>query len=131
MVEQLTWKEIENLVDTLAYKISLSKPLPKYIIGLQRGGLIPAVLLSHKLNIPLGNIKENHYQNSKTILVVDDIADTGETLKNYSKYPTAVLHYKPQSIHIPTFYANLVDNDEWIIFPWENKDSEHIQDYLK
>ena len=31
----------------------------------------------------------------------------------------------------PNIYAQIHEGDEWIIYPWERKDSETIQDYLK
>jgi hypoxanthine phosphoribosyltransferase len=65
-------------------------------------------------------------------LVVDDICDTGLTLKNTVGVNTAVLHYKPHtSCYTPNIYATIHEGDEWIIYPWERKDSEQIQDYLK
>jgi hypoxanthine phosphoribosyltransferase len=88
-------------------------------------------MISHALDIPFispGKIKQ--YPQSD-ILIVDDIADSGETLLKYKKYTTAVLHYKPQSYHIPTYYAEEVVNEDWIIYPFERADAEAIQDYLK
>jgi len=49
----ITWEEVEELVDLLAKQIAQSGYQIEYIFGLQRGGLIPAVLLSHKLGIPM------------------------------------------------------------------------------
>jgi hypoxanthine phosphoribosyltransferase len=69
---------------------------PDYIVGLTRGGLIPAVIMSHMLDIsmhplsvslrdseigPESNcwIAEDAF-NGKNILILDDINDTGATL---------------------------------------------------
>lgn len=120
----LSWDDITTLVDTLCEQISQSDIKIASVIGLKRGGLIPAVMISHKLNIPYV-----HFANSTT-LVVDDICDTGETLSNLALPLTAVLHYKPTAKHIPIFFAQEV-GDEWIVYPWEREDSEAIQDYLK
>ena len=69
---------------------------------------------------------------SSNTLVIDDIADTGNTLKNTIGCYTATLHYKPHtSCYIPNIYAQVHNGDEWVIYPWERKDSEQIQDYLK
>jgi hypoxanthine phosphoribosyltransferase len=127
----LTWDDIDSLVNVLAKEIEASPVPPNYITGLQRGGLIPAVMLSHKLNIPF--VRESMLRSlpAVDILVVDDIADTGETLSQYRIYSTAVLHYKLQSEHIPTFFAAEIADTDWIVYPWEREDSETIQDYLK
>jgi hypoxanthine phosphoribosyltransferase len=130
------WEEIEVLVNNLSLKISNSKTKYKNIFGLQRGGLIPAVMLSHQLGIPMakGDI-------GPTTLIVDDICDSGETLdklvKDYQTlyaFPfnlnTAVLHYKPHtSCFEPTFYSEKWYSNGWIIYPWERMDSKPIQDY--
>jgi len=135
----LNWITIENLVNTLHRVIIESEKKFDNIYGLPRGGLIPAVMLSHKMKIPLIQQKEI----TSNTLIVDDICDSGETLdKLIKKYQTlysfpfnlktAVLHYKPHtSIIEPTFYACKFKSDDWVVYPWENKDSKPIQDYMQ
>jgi hypoxanthine phosphoribosyltransferase len=70
---------------------------PDYIVGLTRGGLVPATMLSHYLDIPMHTLKvslrddnsgpesnlwmaEDAFNMTKEILIVDDINDTGATL---------------------------------------------------
>ena len=117
----ISWEEVEILVNILHDNILESDEDFDAVMGLPRGGLIPAVMLSHKTGMsyaPYGNV-----------LVVDDICDSGKTLKTI-QFPTAVLHYKPHtSIIEPTFYACKFESDDWIVYPWENKDSKTIQDY--
>ena len=118
----ISWEEVETLVNILHDNILESGINLIQIYGIPRGGLIPAIMLSHKMDIPITN---NYFNN----LVIDDICDSGETLKPF-KSPTAVLHYKPHtSIIEPTFYACKFESDDWIVYPWENKDTEAIQDY--
>ena len=45
------WNGIEELVDDLCYLIKHKHPEIKYVHGLKRGGLIPAVLISHILDL--------------------------------------------------------------------------------
>ena len=120
----ISWDDINILVDELCSTISKSGAEIKSITGIERGGLIPAVMISHKLNIPYVT-KINKYT-----LVVDDICDTGETLKKTVAGFTATLHYKKTAIFTPDFYSKEVGT-EWIVYPWERNDSETIQDYLK
>tara|TARA_B100000900_G_C20212830_1_gene566554 strand:+ start:123 stop:560 length:438 start_codon:yes stop_codon:yes gene_type:complete len=132
----IDWNEIEALIFRLLYRIRTSDLKFKNIYGLPRGGLIPAVMLSHRLNIPLvkGDIGPD-------TLIVDDICDSGETLDKFVEkhqtlysFPfnlkTAVLHYKPHtSCFEPTFNAEKWNKDDWLVYPWEKYDSETIQDY--
>ena len=118
------WDDISVLVDELCNTITSSGVQIKSITGIERGGLIPAVMISHKLNIPYVN------KINKDTLVVDDICDSGETLKNIVAGYTATLHYKKTASFTPDFYSKEV-GEEWIVYPWERNDSETIQDYLK
>ena len=123
------WEEVEELVDLLAQQITKSGYQIEYIFGLQRGGLIPAVLLSHKLDIPM--TQDPTRQN---ILIVDDICDSGETFKEFFlEYPHSIfacLHFKPHtSCFNPDFSANKFFSDAWIVYPWERVDSKAIADY--
>ena len=118
------WDDISVLVDELCNTITSSGVQIKSITGIERGGLIPAVMISHKLNIPYVN------KINKDTLVVDDICDSGETLKNTVAGYTATLHYKKTASFTPDFYSKEV-GDEWIVYPWERNDSGTIQDYLK
>ena len=121
----LGWDDVNDLVTTLCEKIITECPNIDSVFGLKRGGLIPAVMVSHKLGLPWSDVM------LPNTLVVDDICDTGVTLKNTVGVYTAVLHYKPHtSCYKPNIYAYVHNGDEWIIYPWERKDSEPIQDYL-
>jgi len=122
----LTWDEVEELVDRIATRITNEFSNITHIYGIPRGGLIPAVMLSHKLGIPL---TDNGYE-TLTTLIVDDISDSGETLKEWEGLNTAVLLHKPHtSCSVPTINGNIHRGNEWIIYPWEQDDSKTIQDY--
>ena len=125
----LGWGGIEELVDILASNIKSNLEIDS-IMGLPRGGLIPAVMLSHKLNVPLV------FEPTEKTLIVDDICDSGVTfIEIDNKYPNlkfACLHFKPHtSKFIPHIWAGSWISDNWIIYPWERHDSNTIQDYLK
>ena len=125
----LEWGDIEIAIERLATNIKISKKKIGSIRGLVRGGLIPAVMLSHKLNIPF---MDEDNDSDGYILIVDDICDTGQTLEYYTKYQyilTATLHYKTSAIVEPDFWWKIAPTDEWIVYPWEEKDSKTIQDY--
>jgi len=88
--------KFKNLVANLCREISLSNWKPDYVVGLTRGGLLPAVMISHYFEIPCETLKvnlrdhktglesncwmaEDAFHNKK-ILIVDDINDTGATI---------------------------------------------------
>jgi hypoxanthine phosphoribosyltransferase len=120
----LDWQYIDDAIESLAHQIKSSGLNIEYIFGMPRGGLIPAVMLSHKLNIPL--FKFGMVLDSK-VLIIDDICDSGLTLHKYN-VPTATIHTKETASIQPTFYYEVVDKD-WIVYPWERADSKTIQDY--
>jgi hypoxanthine phosphoribosyltransferase len=119
----LTWDDIDNLVNILSKQ---TPPNITSVMGLPRGGLIPAVMLSHKLNLPLV------YFPLENTLIVDDICDTGKTFERINANYFACLHYKPHTSSFkPTIWAKSHEGDEWLSYPWERNDSQTIQDYLK
>ena len=122
----LDWGEIDRLVDILCEKIITELPSIDSVMGLPRGGLIPAVMVSHRLGLPLVTLPEPH------TLVIDDIADSGVTLTNTPGIYTAVLHYKPHtSVFKPDLFSVLYKGDDFLVYPWEHEDAEPIADYLK
>ena len=120
----LDWDEIQNCVEILCTKIFMDYPNIDSVMGLPRGGLIPAVLISHQLGLPFV------LHPGKNTIVVDDINDTGHTLSKAPGAYWAVLHNKPTSKFKDCIYAKEVD-DQWIVYPWEREDSEALPDYLK
>ena len=122
----LDWGEIDRLVDILCEKIITELPSIDSVMGLPRGGLIPAVMVSHRLSLPLVTLPEPH------TLVIDDIADSGVTLTNTPGIYTAVLHYKPHtSVFKPDLYSVLYKGDDFLQYPWETDEAAPIADYLK
>jgi len=124
----VSWSEVEILVDNLCREIKENIPWVESIKGLPRGGLIPAVMVSHQLDLPL---LTNIQPRNENTVIIDDIADSGKTLEEYKGWDTAVLHYKPHtSSVIPTVYAEAFASDAWLVYPWEREDSRQVQDYI-
>ena len=121
----VSWWDINDLVRDLAGKIPFAVPLADSIYGIPRGGLIPAVMLSHLTGLPLvQTIGEN-------TLVVDDMTDSGVTMSKMPGQWTATLFHKPHtSTFTPNVYSKLHEGDEWLVFPWEKSSAPEIQDYL-
>lgn len=120
----ITWDDIDKLISDLALDINIVDYQIDNIYGVSRGGLIPAVLLSHKLSIPLSDsVKEN-------TLIVDDIVNKNNLLEktlNDSNYYlrhnddiyTASLIKRERSSFEPTFVGLNVEYNDWVIFPWD------------
>ena len=122
MFINFTWEEFDQSVEVISKK-SREWDL-NGIYGIPRGGLCLAVALSHKLNLEvLSEPKEN-------ILIVDDIYDSGKTLNSYknyigSKYFVLISKSKPTWWHT----VHLLSKDQWIVFPWEDKDNYKFDEY--
>ena len=119
-------EDICELADSLTFE-------PSIIIGIARGGCVPAVHLSHLLGKPFkavtwqtrdGGVKEK-YKIPEYALIVDDINDSGLTLTQFTencehdKYATLVMMNKRSSKFNVDFYAREAEDDKWIVFPWE------------
>lgn len=130
----LPWIYITTAVNHLVKQIQKSDIEIKHIHGVPRGGLIPAVMLSHKLNIPLTPCNwDMHSNDAIHTLVVDEICDSGKTLAEYHKVGCliATIHYKKSAIITPDFHCDEITDNEWVVYPWEDMNADTIQDYLK
>ena len=70
----ITWSEIEEYLNAVIQDIKKRGLKPSGVYGLPRGGLIFAIWLSYKLDIPL------LLNAAKDCIIIDDIADTGRSL---------------------------------------------------
>lgn len=121
--------------------------LPTIILGINRGGCIPGVYLSHRLKVPhevldirlrdnktvpdLERLRTN-YNKGERILIIDDINDTGATFKyvvdNFGKQDNikfaAVINNKPSPVKMDFqgYEINKDENPQWVVFPWEEWD---------
>ena len=127
----LTWNDVDRAINRIVASINSNGTKFEAVGGLPRGGLIPAVMLSHRLSIPFV-AQANISSIEGDILVVDDICDTGRTLKRFkfeNNIYTAALHWKQSADYQPNYFWEIAYENEWIVYPWENKDSQTIPDY--
>lgn len=145
-----TWEKIYELLLNLASKIRKANFKPDVIVGISRGGWPPARIMSDLLENPeLANVKAEFYLgvaktksepvitqpvsvavHDKKILVIDDVADTGKSLrlvrvhlkeKGATDVKIATIYYKPWSVVTPDWYERKTSH--WIVFPWERKET--------
>lgn len=143
---RLSWDDIEEHSRTLAKEIEERAVPFDIIIGISRGGWVPARILSDILdNDEIDTVRVKFYESvgktakkpliihptqidikGKDILLVDDIADTGESLiatikhlkeRNVENVFVVTLVKKPQSKFTPDLFVE--ETEKWVIFPWE------------
>jgi uncharacterized protein len=133
---RLNWGIFETCVEKIAKDIQQSGEVYDYIVGIPRGGLVPAVLLSHILNIKTLEVQEmfnfEHHHHRANILLIDDIADSGNTLAKYSSsIDKATIYCKLDLVGTkdqPKYFARVADKDDWIMFPYEREINDSISD---
>ena len=143
----ISWDEAYRLSRKLAREIKSSRYDPDLVVAIGRGGYVPArIVCDFLLHSLLTSIKIEHWDiaackrpqasvrfplavdvREKRILIVDDVTDTGDTLKAAIDYiksegagqvKTAVMQHKTSSAIVPDFYAEIISDWRWIIYPW-------------
>lgn len=147
--EILTWELFGRAARELAAQVVDSGFRPDLIMSITRGGMLPAGALSYAMGIKnLHIINVEFYTgvetrlplpvllppvpaavdlSQKQVLVVDDVADTGETLRmvrdfcegHVAQTRTAVLYEKPGSVVTCDYVWKRTA--EWIAFPWSSE----------
>jgi hypoxanthine phosphoribosyltransferase len=141
--ESPSWNQIYRLLLKLAEAVRKSGFEPDVIVGVSRGGWIPARIMSDLLETPkLANVTAEFYVGvaetkreptitqpvslpvkGAKVLVVDDVTDTGESLKlvnshlknqGASEIKIATIYYKPWSVIVPHCYEK--ETRCWIVF---------------
>jgi xanthine phosphoribosyltransferase len=132
MREHVTWTDIDLACRMIAIWLKKTNEAnnraPLAIIPVMRGGLIPATILSHQLNLPviMGTATPATPSTAGNFLVVDDITDTGKTFKELKElFPNALyvsLYAKPKGLPYADISFKIVAQDCWLVFPWEQPD---------
>jgi len=144
------WDQIYEMLLGLAEEIKKNRFKPDLIVGVSRGGWPPARVLSDLLDNPnVANVKAEFYLGvaetkgeptltqpvsvavaGKKVLIVDEVADTGKSLKlvkehileeGASEVRIVTVYYKPWSVIVPDYYGK--ETSRWIVFPWEAKET--------
>jgi len=122
----ISWSEINELLDVIQKQIKDSGEKFEMIAGVTRGGLVPAVMLSHRLDLPMMAITTEDailpISLAKKTLIVDEIYDTGKTIKSLKQVNPmtqfAVLYHNVGLDQLE-FYGKKMRLDNWLVFPWE------------
>ena len=136
----VSWEELHRNSRALAWRVLELAPF-KGIIAVTRGGLVPAAIVARELDIRLiDTVCVQSYTDKnqglveflkdagdtgtgKKWLVVDDLVDTGETIKAIrKKLPNAhyaTVYAKPSGCKQVDTFVTEVSQDTWIYFPWD------------
>lgn len=116
--EKITYDCYKVAIAEIARQIKEKKRCYKSIYPIPRGGYFTAIELSRLLNTPIECDKANI---DHTTLVVDDICDSGKTIKAFGGYDTAVAFVKERSLNKVSFYGGIVPENDWLVFPDEHE----------
>jgi hypoxanthine phosphoribosyltransferase len=144
--EELGWNDFGSASRELATQVAESGYEPDWLVSIARGGLLIGGALGYALSMkntatinvefytgiderldvpvvlpPVLNLLE---LSDTKVLVVDDVADTGETLKmvidllsaSVAEVRSLVIYEKSRSIVKPEYVWKRTD--DWINFPW-------------
>lgn len=136
-------------VQTIARLVEADSWQPDFLIGIGRGGLVPAAYLSHRLGMPLLTVDHStgdpgfgeellqklaaKIKAGTRMLIVDDINDSGGTItylrsaieariEDPERLRVAVLVHNIRSRALAEYHGSEIDRDadkRWYVFPWE------------
>jgi len=140
----VSWSEYGNLAEALAEKVRAGGKKYDLVVGIARGGIPVAMVVSDHLSVKIDFVNVKSYNDigkrtpprilstmtegvaGKDVLLVDDLVDQGDTMTLMKRYlmdqkpsslETAVMFRKPWSTVEPDYYLESVS--EWIVFPFE------------
>ncbi len=144
-----SWADVDAWAEALASQVRLRAAIPATIVGLTRGGWVPARLLCDRLDVKrLVSLRAQHWGVTatptgaaslteglsgpvagETVLVVDDITDTGDSLslavdhvrsQGPARVESAAFLHITHSKFVPTYFGEEIPRDAWVwvVFPW-------------
>lgn len=147
----VSWEEIERWAEIIVDKIGDFEF--DCVISVIRGGLVPSRIVADYLSIKdIFTLKTEHWGitatpdgkakvtypivkdlNGRSVLIVDDITDTGQSLglaieatkqKNPKVVKSATFLYIKKAEIVPDYYAEEIstENWKWFIFPWNRRE---------
>ena len=137
--------EMQNAIIKIIEQMKSSNWLPEIILSINRGGCIPGVYLSHRIEKPHKvidiqlrdslispnfSVLNDSISKNKRVLIIDDINDTGKTfslIKNHSIKFKSKIHFAALINNVKSkikidYQGQFIDkskNPVWYIFPWE------------
>jgi len=147
--QHLTWEEFGRITKDFAREVARVFK-PELVVGIAKGGVIFGATVASVLRVdffpiklsrrilaevvqqePMFHIKPYAYAKDKTVLLVDDVSESGETIMIAKR---AIEKFDPVDVktatlarrsggYKPDFCA--IESDSFIVFPWEY---EYLED---
>ncbi len=130
----ITWRIYDVIIKKIVKEIKKSGEEYDAIGTLSRGGYVPAVHIANLLDIrhiyEINAYTTAEIKEMKNLLIVDDVTDSGDTLSRYRDLNLDIVCVclKPSTVVKPTYPAMEIMDDEWVVFPWESKNSITMKD---
>ncbi|HTT74135.1 MAG TPA: phosphoribosyltransferase [Thermoplasmata archaeon] len=138
-----SWDDVDRWAATLEARVRAADAVPETIVGLTRGGWVPARLLCDRLGVKrLVSLRAQHWGVTarpdgaaavteglsgsvagQRVLVVDDITDTGESLSlalahvgrdGPARAASATFLHIAHAKFVPDFFAEEIARDHWV-----------------
>jgi xanthine phosphoribosyltransferase len=140
----VSWDQFHRDSRALAWRLASEKGL-RAVVCITRGGLVPAAIVARELGIrvietvSIASYGEDRQQGElkvlkgitpellegqgEGVLIVDDLVDTGATMKVVRgllpKAHVATVYAKPLGRPLVDTFVTEVSQDTWIYFPWD------------
>lgn len=147
--DYIAYDDFLAIVRTLAQTVGQDAWQPDFVVGIGRGGLVPAVYMSQILSVPMLSIDQSAKvpgfadellvklatmtKAGQRILIIDDINDSGrtiaqvrrllrahETVEDHLRF--AVMINNAVSQETVDYAVQTIDrttDKRWFVFPWE------------
>ena len=137
--EILTWEQVQDGAIALSGRLAGKGPF-KGVVAVARGGLIPAAIIAHRLDLRLvdavsvstydgrlgggSHLLKSVEGDGEGWLIIDDLVDSGKTFRLLRRFlpkaTYAAIYAKPAGKDSADVTEVDVDQECWIVFPWEN-----------
>lgn len=134
----VTWQEFDSMILWLASKLRETQPAPDYIVGIARGGCVPAVALSHlqpgsefavirarihnsdairarKTAVAVERMMLPSDIRGRRVLLVDDVLHTGTTARACYEFLQGM---GPQSVEFMALLRDTYDVQDELLLPF-------------